>query len=406
VHPQVQPPPLRSRAGAWLLAGSLAAILAGTLSPGPTLGYGGISWRPQLPDLLRNLLLFAPLGAALALRGLRRGPTVLLAAALSLAVESAQLFVPGRSPALFDVIGNAGGALAGHALAGWAARWRAPSVRAAARLCAASALAAGGVLLGGAAALAPAPSAGPIFAHLPPYWGNLERFRGQLIEASLAGIPLTRGRVPDPGALRRALAGDHVLRLVLRPGTPPRRLSGIFALTDGAQHTLALVGIDGEDLVYRLRTRADALGFGPIQLRAAGALAGVAPGEPLELRFERRGRRVELVVGGGRRAQLAFGLGSGWRLLVPRLALPRAGERALDAAWIALWLLPVGWFARRTPAAALALALVFAAAAAAPALGPVLPAGASDAGAALLGFGAGVVAGRRARAPPPAPRAS
>jgi len=64
-----------------------------------------------------NILLFAPLGAALGLRGYRAGTTAVIGLALSAAVEFTQLiFVSGRTTSVDDLLLNTLGAVLGHAL--------------------------------------------------------------------------------------------------------------------------------------------------------------------------------------------------------------------------------------------------------------------------------------------------
>ncbi len=84
-------------------------------------GYRYFSWHLSNPrDMLNNLLLFVPVGAALWASSaliVRRGFALPLAALscaiLSLAIEWAQVFVPGRFPGVSDVCMNSIGGLAG-----------------------------------------------------------------------------------------------------------------------------------------------------------------------------------------------------------------------------------------------------------------------------------------------------
>ena len=75
---------------------------------------------PTETDLLLNVVgngvLFLPLGAALCLLGSRVRTTVLIAFSISTFVEITQLFVPGRTTSVDDVMLNTLGALLGHAL--------------------------------------------------------------------------------------------------------------------------------------------------------------------------------------------------------------------------------------------------------------------------------------------------
>ena len=127
----------RSRDGAsssWLplgiaLACSLAAIFSLTLVPdgGPNEVqlvpfvhiFSGNSHRYQpevVLNVVANALLFLPLGAALSLLGLRVRTTLLIAFSVSALIEITQLFVPGRTTSVDDVLLNTLGALLGHAL--------------------------------------------------------------------------------------------------------------------------------------------------------------------------------------------------------------------------------------------------------------------------------------------------
>jgi VanZ family protein len=63
-----------------------------------------------------NVLLFAPLGIALALGGVTRARSLALALSLSAAVEVTQLFVSGRTASVEDVVLNVLGALLGYTL--------------------------------------------------------------------------------------------------------------------------------------------------------------------------------------------------------------------------------------------------------------------------------------------------
>jgi glycopeptide antibiotics resistance protein len=123
------------------LCASLAAIVAVTLVPGR--GSNDLQLVPLiqilrdlgnpvdsgvLANVVGNLGLFLPLGAALCLLGLRRRTTLLTALLLSAPIEIAQLFVPGRTTSVDDVLLNALGALLGHVLVSpWAPVASSPS---------------------------------------------------------------------------------------------------------------------------------------------------------------------------------------------------------------------------------------------------------------------------------------
>lgn len=145
-------PGMGRRSAWWLLAaGTAAFIVYGSLYP---FRFQALSGGAQLEavllaalsaapggrgEILANLLLYGPLGFALAIALARREGTAVagLAAAagcclLSASVEIAQAYTPGRTPSLLDVALNAAGGTAGAfagALAGrLAARLRVPAL--------------------------------------------------------------------------------------------------------------------------------------------------------------------------------------------------------------------------------------------------------------------------------------
>ena len=123
---------------ALLVLGMVALILRLRLAPFDFVWDGRIPWERAtlapltIRDVPLNILLFAPLGFALAGllggrgRAARRpwvvaGGTVVLGVLFSAALEGAQFFLPERVPSLADVIANGLGALLGAALFnGWA----------------------------------------------------------------------------------------------------------------------------------------------------------------------------------------------------------------------------------------------------------------------------------------------
>ena len=122
-----------------LVALALLAIALATLWPMPGISRHVIFCLPcgvrGTSDLLLNIALFIPLGAALARRGHRRGRIVVGAVLLSSAIELAQFFIPGRDPTLGDVVANTFGAALGALIVQRADLWLSPTTAAASRLC-------------------------------------------------------------------------------------------------------------------------------------------------------------------------------------------------------------------------------------------------------------------------------
>jgi VanZ family protein len=111
------------------ICSSLAAIFAVTLVPHP--GPNQLQLLPlahtirglvprvkssTVINVVGNVALFLPLGATLCLLGLRRREAVRAGFVLSAMIEITQLFIPGRTTAVDDVLSNTLGALLGWVL--------------------------------------------------------------------------------------------------------------------------------------------------------------------------------------------------------------------------------------------------------------------------------------------------
>lgn len=104
-----------------LLRGLLAAWLAGTLfltlAPFWPLRAVPHRFAPASRlgplDFALNIALFLPCGAILKMLGRRVSTATAAGALLSLAIESAQMWIPYRCPSQLDVLANALGAFAG-----------------------------------------------------------------------------------------------------------------------------------------------------------------------------------------------------------------------------------------------------------------------------------------------------
>ena len=78
--------------------------------------------REAVAGALANMLLFVPLGAVVAFRGWSLARVAAVAFFVSASVEVAQLFVPGRTTSLDDVVFNVSGSVLGYALVAARAR--------------------------------------------------------------------------------------------------------------------------------------------------------------------------------------------------------------------------------------------------------------------------------------------
>jgi VanZ family protein len=150
--------PTRSLHGA-VIAIVLLAILAATLTPSGN-GYAPFAFaltfaRRGLADGILNFCLFLPLGLAIGWSSRRAVVVGLSGLLLATAIELAQTLVPGRDPALSDIIFNTVGTLMGEFIARRQQAWLTPSLRGATVFTASGIVAASLVMISTAVLLSP-----------------------------------------------------------------------------------------------------------------------------------------------------------------------------------------------------------------------------------------------------------
>lgn len=358
-------------------------------------------------DLILNVLLFVPMGLVVA-RPEGGGRSVLVAIAtgalLSGTVEAIQLFMPGRHPALADLLSNTAGAAVGGVLAVTADRWLRPGPGVSSWLGTAWGAGAAIVLMATAWLLTPVLSSDDHRVQWAPALEQYATFPGEVLEARLGRAPLRLG-VPDDEGRQRARShlrhgGELTMRVTF--GAPPPSLAPVLRIVDGGGRDLLILGQDGSDLVYRVRRRADGVRLRRPELRARGILAEAGPGDTLVLAAGEAGRAragdgICLRVGERLRCGLGFRSGRGWALLAD-FGLGTAANRGLDAAWIGLLFLPLGFWYRPRRTWAFGVLIAGAGLLAAPAFGPLLAAGWAEVIGVVAGLGAGVSGQRLVRA--------
>ena len=384
---------------------SLAAILLATLTPSASEGAAGwdgcvLCGDRGLADALLNLALFAPLGAALARRGMRIPIALVLAAALSAFVEAAQLAIPGRDPSPPDLLFNALGAAAGYAAGVRIDGLLRPSTRAAGRLAVGWSLAFAAVVAGTGWLTAPAPPPGPYVGQWTPRLADYPLLPARILDARIGGVAVSRWRLRPADSVRAALAASEPLavRWIVggRVGEPAPLLRVVGAGGDEA----AALFIDREDLILVSRTRAARLRLDRPALRAPGAIRGIAPGDTVRLGVRREGRTARFASDSGWSARDGMGPGRGWALLFSVLSMPGGGARGLDGLWLFLWMAPLGLWLRRRRASAAALAIAAGALAVLPPLASLAPVRIPEVLGACCGLFAGALLSRQVRRPP------
>jgi VanZ family protein len=379
--------------GSMLAAGAVVgAILLLTLwplGPKPAFDDDRLSMRFGLADALRNVILFLPLGLVLARRGAGFAGVALRAALLSMAIELAQVVIPGRYGNVSDVVSNASGALLGVALHRSAPRWLRPSARSAGRLALAWATLLVVVLLGTGLLLAPALPETEYYAGRTPEFGDLAHYSGHVTSALLGEESLENGRIGDSAAVRRLWLEGARLRVEAIAGAPTSSLAPVFTIHDSAHREILLLGAERGDLVLRVRTRAQAVSLDRPAVRWAGALDGVREGEPLTIGAWRQGNGWCLSLGHESACPLGFTAGSGWRLIWFPQLLPAEAAPWLNGIWLGALFVPLGLWLRAGARGAVAAGLPAGALFSAPFAG-VLPTPFVELAAALAGLALGI----------------
>ena len=380
------------RTGALAVGAVAAVILVLTLWPlgsKPSFTDDQTFLRFGLADAVRNVILFLPLGIALALRGTGFAGVALRATLLSVAIELAQVAIPGRYRNVWDVVSNAGGALLGAALLRTAPRWLWPGRSLATRLALAGSAFVATLLLGTGLLLSPALP----FTEYAAGWtldlDPLAHYTGRVISATLGDEPRPNGRLARSEQVRRLWLEGAPLHLEAIAGGRTASLAPIFTLHDSAHREVLLIGAERGDLVLRVRTRAQAVSLDRPGLRWADALDDVQEGNPLTITARREGNGWCLSLGDRSACPLGFTAGSGWRLLWFPQSLPTEAAPWLNAVWLAALFLPLGLWLRTNAGSALAVAIAVAALFATPLVG-LLPTPPAELAASLAGIGLGV----------------
>jgi hypothetical protein len=342
-------------------------------------------------DFLLNVALFMPLGAALTLRqgGRDRRFVVLFGMVLSITIELSQFVIPGRDPSVRDVLSNTIGTFLGSWIVAHASAWVLPEPLTAARLCRVATAAAAVVCLTTGLLLAPDFPPTPYYGLWTPQLGHLESYHGRVLDARLGQVRIESTQLPAQirDVLDMSAAGGDELRVRAIAGPPPPVLVPLVAIFDDHGREVLLLGVKGDELVFRRRFRAQVLRLDRPDVRIR-MLQKISVGDTLVVNVGvRRGRYV---ING---IQRGFTVGSGWALLAYPGSLPY--KSVVSAIWLAVLFLPAGfWYRTRRDAVVIAFGLLTALLVV-PAITPLLPTPPLQWLGALAGLGFGALASAR-----------
>jgi hypothetical protein len=192
---------------------------------------------------------------------------------------------------------------------------------------------------------------------------RLRWYPGPISAATLGGLTIPASISRESPQLRARLVAGDALRVHTVAVAPVSALAPLVTLHDAERHEILLLAARGEDLLFRVRTRAAAANLDSPAILAPGALTGLRPGEGLTIAVSRVGRRYCVEANSRSTCGLGFTLGMGWAFLAYTQMPPGWIPAALNLAWMAVIVLPVGFWLRRRWESFLGIAIILAAAA-------------------------------------------
>jgi VanZ family protein len=337
------------------LALSVLLILVTTLWPigdaaPQSVGFCVLCGELGTLDFLNNIVLFAPLGAALAWSGFNRSEVALSAFLLSSTVELLQFAVPGRDPSVGDLLANTLGAMLGReVLPAASSMWRARGPRALGLLsCYAVAFVAGMAML--SHIVRPDLPYGALYGQIAPARRDLAPYPGEVKEVEFAGLPLRSDRLPlDWSRAQQLLVDGYSIRAAVGGSSKSISQRTAIARVVGDRGEFILVGLRNDCLLFRQRLRSARVRLRSLTL--AACQPALVPATPLAIEA---GYRDDSLYVTGSAATLSFGhalrlsAAVGWAAFLP-LEMPLSGwERSATLLIFACLGWPLGFFLLRS----------------------------------------------------------
>ena len=313
-------------------------------------------------DAFLNLLLFVPLGVAFRLFHLKLLVAVLGGAALTFAIELAQLaLISGRDASIADLLWNTLGVVVGYAIIAELPELIKPSIKTARALVIAWTALLIALPFVFAFALTPSVTADTYYWQWTPELGGEHEYEGELIEATLDGNPAPRWNSPHSEALEAAIArGTIGLRFVAAEPVPRR--TTLFAIASERNRHLVRISIIGRDIAINVRRHSRDARFDYPIVRIRDGLRGVSAGDTVHLRITRNPGLMRLAVNEHAPRDVATRVSHAWTVLYAGTdGSPH--EALLSKIFLVGLLLPLGYWATRgrviVPSAAIGVAALF-----------------------------------------------
>ena len=324
-----------------LLVLSVIAIALVTLVPGGGGSSSGCMLCSDrwLSDFIANILLFVPLGFALARRGHPLLHAVTGAALFSLGIELTQLnLISGRDSNIGDVIANTLGAMAGWSIGARRHWWlRSDDAH---RRCLGVTAATLTVLVAGLGLFTPSLPDTRYYMQWTARLGHMGTYEGEVASTRIGDLQVPGGQHIEQADSVRRLLFRRPLEVVATADLRAR-LAPIVSIYDEDQRQIMLLGAERADLIYRYRTFADELRLDHGDIRVHQAFEHIPHGGAYRLTWsiDKQGYCLELE--GRSECGRGFTVGDTWTLL-QALDWGTDERTVLGTLWVLLMFVPAG----------------------------------------------------------------
>lgn len=300
-------------------------------------------------DMIMNLALFLPLGAALALLGASWRTALACGLGATLIIEMLQLMLPiGRVASVSDVVMNLLGTAIGFQLASNRRRILYPRSPSSMRFLIVGSIAWLAILGLTALGMRPSHPRGQYIGQFSPDVEDFDRHGGRVQAARLSGFDLPDGPLPNTDAVRAAMRTRTQLDVTAQFVTHRGRLAPVVRVVDAADREVALLAQRQQDLLFRTRVLASNLRLVTPAVIMFDPLASVdlANGLTMVVDAERRGGHLRMSAY-GRVKLLPLHSGAGWMFFAPATTMLYHAPDVASAIWVGIPLLILGYWAGR-----------------------------------------------------------
>jgi VanZ family protein len=279
--------------------------------------------------------------------------------ALSVLIETAQfLVIPGRYSTIGDVITNSLGGALGFSIGLYAfVLLRPPSRRMALALCAGWSALWLAIQVVTAFGFSPAIPRSEYYGQLAPHHEDVEPFRGAVLGATIADVPLSDSRLSESPRLQEQLVRGAIVMTTVVPAGPTPDIAPIVRVVDEAEREIVFLGQNVPDLVFGVRTGAVVLRLRPPFFSQPDVFPGATRNErePATDTLTASARYSASEVWMSTRTKTSHALripitsSLGWTMLLPFEWFIEGTRTERDASviWVACLLLPIGYWGRR-----------------------------------------------------------